>query len=126
MRHALPLLAAAVLSVSGPALAQAPGIEEAAHCRSLTNIVIPDIEESLVQLKPPTVTQQAIDEMNERLATMQHLRAESQAYIDAYPRSELSDEEVSYYLMGGNVILGARNPAAIREWTGQCRELFDL
>ena len=125
MRIALPVLVA-VLAAAAPALAQPVGIEEATHCRSLTNIVIPDIEESLIQLKPPTVTAQTVEEMRQALARMQELRRVSQATIDAYPRTDLSEQEVEFVLMGGDVILGARNPQAIREWTAQCLDLFGL
>lgn len=125
MRYGILAAAAAACLMSAGA-ASAQTMEEAAHCRSLTNVVIPDLEESLVQLKPPTVTQQSVDEIRELLRVMQALRVESQAFLDAYPRTELSEEEVEFFLMGGNVILGARNPESIRGWIGQCRMLFGL
>lgn len=125
MRYGTIAAVAAAACLTSAGLASAQTMEEAAHCRSLTNIVIPDLEESLIQLKPPSVSQQALDEIAARLEVMRALQAESQAWLESN-RLELSEEEVGYYLMGGNVILGARNPDAIRGWIDECRTLFGI
>jgi hypothetical protein len=117
--------AVAVAGIFWAGAAFAQTVEEAALCLSLTNVVIPDLEESAAQLDSEDVRPGSIDEIGAKLDLMRTLQTASQEHIEGQPQ-EWSEEDLDYLIMGGEVVMSARNPEAIRDWTAECRSMFNL